>query len=174
MESINWDAISGSAEVIGVVAVLASILYLARQVAQGNKLNQADSVRTFLSQYNTWLSKISDPDMVEIWRRGSADFESLTDHEKSRLHLLLHAHFMLGQAQRMINPNGNEPLSEFADFATAAVLAQRGFKQWWNIFSPVLPDQEYVKRLENYPISKGFQFEESMPWFIPNDSNSES
>ena len=111
MEAINWDAISGSAEVIGVIAVLASILYLARQVSQGNKLNEADSVRSFLGQYNTFLYQISDPEMVEIWRRGTTDFDSLSEHEQSRLHLVLYGHFMLGQAQRMIDPKGLEQLS---------------------------------------------------------------
>jgi len=37
---MNWEVVSAAAEVIGVVAVLASILYLARQVSQGNRLNQ--------------------------------------------------------------------------------------------------------------------------------------
>ena len=71
MSAINWDAVSASAEVIGVVAVLASILYLARQVAQGNKINEADSVRTFLGQYNAFLYKINEPEMLDICAGGS-------------------------------------------------------------------------------------------------------
>ena len=170
METINWDAVSASAEVIGVMAVLASILYLGRQVAQGNKLNQADSVRAFLGQYNTFLYKINEPDMVEIWRRGTTDFESLTDHEKSRLHLVLFGHLMLGQAQRMIDPTGSEPLSQFVDWANGALVQQPGVRQWWNTFTSVIPDQEYIRRIENYPASQGIRFGECMPWFSPDES----
>jgi hypothetical protein len=173
MDAVNWDAVAASAEVIGVIALLGSILYLARQVAQGNKLNQADSIRAFLGQYSTFLYKINEPEMLEIWRRGTTDFESLTDHEKSRLHLVLMGHFMLGQAQRMIDPEGSEPLSQFADFATGTVIQQPGFKQWWNTFTPGLPDQEYIKRIDNYPASRGFRFEEFMPWFSPDEAKPE-
>ena len=67
---MNWDAVSASAEVIGVIAVLASILYLARHVAQGNQLNHADSVRNFLGQYNTFLYQIGD---AEIGKGGKGD-----------------------------------------------------------------------------------------------------
>ena len=173
METINWDAVSAFAEVIGVMAVLASILYLGRQVAQGNKLNQADSVRAFLGQYNTFLYKVNEPDMVEIWRRGTADFESLADHEKSRLHLVLLGHLMLGQAQRMIDPTGTEPLSQFADWANGTLVQQPGFRQWWNTFTTILPDQEYIKRIENYPAAQSIRYAECMPWFSPDESKTE-
>ena len=54
---MNWDAIAASAEVVGVTAVLASIIYLARQVSQGNELNRSDSIRHFLEQYNSILTQ---------------------------------------------------------------------------------------------------------------------
>ncbi len=165
MANMNWDAVSASAEVIGVVAVLASILYLARQVAQGNKLNEADSVRSFLGQYNAFLYKINEPEMLDIWRRGIVDFESLTGHEKSRLHLVLLRHYMLGQAQRMIDPKGSENLSQFADYANGTIIQQPGFRQWWNIFKPIVPDKEYASRIENHPEAKDVRYEESLPWF---------
>ena len=173
MGATNWDAISGSAEVLGVVALLASILYLARQVTQGNKLNQADSVRAFLGQYNTFLYQINEPEMLEIWRRGTVDFESLTGHEKSRLHLVLLGHFMLGQAQRLIDPEGSEPLSQFADWANATIVQQPGFRQWWNTFTLRLPDQEYIRRIENYPAAQGARYEDFIPWFSPDASETE-
>ncbi|MFT4562409.1 MAG: hypothetical protein ACI9BW_002153 [Gammaproteobacteria bacterium] len=79
---MNWEAVSAAAEVIGVVAVLALILYLARQVSQGNRLNQSDSIRNFLGQYNALLSQVGEPTNSSIWRRGSADFDALNADEK--------------------------------------------------------------------------------------------
>ena len=164
MSAINWDAVSASAEVIGVVAVLASILYLARQVAQGNKINEADSVRTFLGQYNAFLYKINEPEMLDIWRRGIVDFETLTGHEKSRFHLMLLGHYMLGQAQRMIDPKGAEELSQFADYANGTIIQQPGFRQWWDIFKAIIPDKEYQSRSENHAEAQNVQYEKTMPW----------
>ena len=165
MESINWDAVSASAEVIGVVAVLASILYLARQVTQGNKLNQADSVRAFLGQYNAILYEVKAPGMTEIWRRGLADFQSLSADEKSRLHLVLLGHFMLGQAQRMVDPEGAEEISKTIDYFIAVTVKQGGFQQWWDTFKKILPDEEYVKRIDDLPAAQGVIWAEAMPWF---------
>ena len=165
---MNWEALSASAEVIGVIAVLASILYLARQVAQGNRLNQSDSIRNFLGQNNTFLYQISDPDFIDIWRRGSVDFESLSDHEKSRLHLILTGHFMLGQAQRLIDPEGKEELSQFADYIVAVTVSQPGIQQWWMTFKAALPDKAYVRRIAEYPIPSDAQWENWIPWFNPD------
>ncbi len=170
MEAINWDAVSAFAEVIGVVAVLASILYLARQVNQGNKLNQADSVRTFLGEYNGFLSQINEPEMVEIWRRGTTDFESLTNHEKSRLHFLLLGQFMLGQAQRMVDPEGSEALSKLVDYFIAVTVNQPGCRQWWQTFSGLVPDKEYVERIDKYPGAQNVRWKDDLPWFSPDQT----
>ncbi|MGR8946688.1 MAG: hypothetical protein ACU84Q_01485 [Gammaproteobacteria bacterium] len=166
--TFNWDAISAAAEVIGVVAVLASILYLARQVAQGNRLNHSDSIRNFLAQYNTFLAQIGDKEMVEIWRKGTHDFNSLTEHEKSRLHTIFLSHYMLGQAQRLIDPDGNEELSKFADYFVAVTVSQAGVRTWWDTFKGALPDQEYVARIDAYPKVSIPKWEKFLPWFTPD------
>jgi len=162
---MNWEAITAVSELVGVIAVLASILYLARQVAQGNKLNQSDSIRNFLGQYNAFLYQIGDPDFIEIWRRGTTDFDSLDESEKSRLHTVLLGHYMLGQAQRMIDPDGDEDLSKFADWAIAATVKQPGVQKWWSTFKGAIPDQEYVSRIDNYPGISDTRWEEYLPWF---------
>ena len=165
---MNWDADSALSELLGVVAVLGSILYLARQVAQGNRLNQSDSIRTFLGQFNSFLDQIGDEDFIEIWRRGTTDFDALNGHEKSRLHTKLLGHYMLGQTQRMIDPDGNEELSQFADFAFAQTVKQPGARQWWNTFKGGLPDQEYVLRIDTIPDGQLPKWDQFMPWYTPN------
>jgi len=165
MEAMNWDAVAASAEVIGVIAVLASILYLAKQVAQGNRLNESDSVRTFLNQYNAMLQQLTDPEMNELLRRGVVDFDSLTDPEKSRLHMILWTHYMLGQAQRMIDPAGGEELSKFADYLVSSTMKQPGFQKWWRSVKHALPDQEYVQRIDDYVIPQAVMWENWLPWF---------
>jgi len=165
---MNWDAVAAISEAVGVIAVLASILYLARQVAQGNRLNQSDSIRTFLGQFNGFLNQIGDEDFIEIWRRGTADFNALNDHEKSRLHTKLLEHFMLGQTQRMIDPGGNEELSQFADFAFAQTVKQPGARQWWDTFKTGIPDREYVSRIDNFPDELLPKWNQFMPWYVPD------
>ena len=163
---MNWDAITAVTEVIGVAAVLASIIYLARQVSQGNELNRSDSIRNFLEQYNALLVQFGDPAYTEIWRRGAADFDSLNQNEQSWLHTLLFAHYMLGQAQRMIDPNGKDELSKFADITFITTISQPGTRQWWDTFKDALPDQDYVSRIDSYPTTGLPDWKQVMPWYI--------
>jgi len=42
---VNWDAIGASAEVIGVVTILLSLIYVAVQIRQSNKIAQGEAER---------------------------------------------------------------------------------------------------------------------------------
>ena len=168
---MNWEVVSAAAEVIGVVAVLASILYLARQVSQGNRLNQSDSIRNFLGQYNALSSQVGEQKNSGVWRRGSTDFNTLNPDEQAWLHTILFGHYMLGQAQRMIDPEGNEELSKFADFVIASCISRPGTRVWWDLFKTGLPDQDYVNKIDSYTSDQIVAWEQFMPWFIEINGN---
>jgi hypothetical protein len=82
---MNWDAISAVSETISSVAVIISLIYLARQKQQSNKLPQ--------SQTRTDLRHLSNAEvgyMVEhpdIWLLMWKD--KLAPEEQSRLHSFL-------------------------------------------------------------------------------------
>ena len=78
---------------------------------------------------------------------------------------MLLGHYMLGQAQRMIDPKGAEELSQFADYANGTIIQQPGFRQWWDIFKAIIPDKEYQSRIENHAEAQNVQYEKTMPWF---------
>ena len=46
---MNWEAIGAIGEVIGALAVVASLIYLASQIRQNNKLARNDSLQTVAS-----------------------------------------------------------------------------------------------------------------------------
>jgi hypothetical protein len=73
---------------------------------------------------------------------------------------------MPGQAQRMIDPEGNEELSKFADFAVGSCISRPGTRVWWDLFKTGLPDQEYVKKMDSYTSDEIVAWEQFMPWFI--------
>ena len=49
---MNWEMISAIGEIVGAVAVVASLVYLARQVRFSNRLAQAEAFRTPISDIN--------------------------------------------------------------------------------------------------------------------------
>ncbi len=82
---MNWDAIGAVGEVVGGVAVIATLLYLAiqiRQNAQSVRNAASLSVNEGLAEINRRLSE--DAEFTDLWLRGLKDYRGLTDVERAR------------------------------------------------------------------------------------------
>ncbi len=82
---MNWDAIGAIGEVVGGVAVIATLLYLAVQIRQNARSvrNAASlSVNEGLAEINRRVS--NDPEFADLWLRGRKDYRGLTDVERMR------------------------------------------------------------------------------------------
>lgn len=87
---MNWDAIGAVGEIIGALAVIVTLLYLARQVRQNTA---AVAATTYDSLLNSFASVnalvISDPAVADLFDRGNRDPASLSDAEAIRYGFLL-------------------------------------------------------------------------------------
>ena len=82
---LNWDAIGAIGEVVGGVAVIATLLYLAVQIRQNARSvrNAASlSVNEGLAEINRRVS--NDPEFADLWLRGLKDYGGLTGVERMR------------------------------------------------------------------------------------------
>ena len=82
MEIITINAIS---QIIGTLAVVLSLIYLAIQVRQGTKnlrTTTRDSSFRSLMEWNYYI--MSDPDLAWIFQQGCKDFESLNEKDRAR------------------------------------------------------------------------------------------
>ena len=82
---MNWEAAGTIAEVVGAIAVVISIVYLATQIRQNTNANRAGtsfSVNTALTSINDALR--SDAEFADIWIRGCQDLGSLSEVERVR------------------------------------------------------------------------------------------
>jgi hypothetical protein len=81
----NWEAIGAIGEVVGGVAVIATLLYLAiqiRQNAQSVRNAASLSVNEGLAEINRRLS--NDAEFADLWLRGLKDYRGLTNVERAR------------------------------------------------------------------------------------------
>ena len=82
---LNWEAVGAIGEVVGGIAVIATLLYLAIQVRQN-----AESVRNAASlSVNEGLAEINrrlsnDSEFAALWLRGLKDYRGLSDVERAR------------------------------------------------------------------------------------------
>src|SRR5213079_2480290 len=85
MATMNWDAISAISQLIGSLAVVLSVLYLAVQVHQSTrvaKLAVQDAAAAALRDVTKPLMENSE--LERIWRMGLEDIGVLSVEERAR------------------------------------------------------------------------------------------
>lgn len=82
---MNWEAISAIGEVIGAVAVVVTLAYLARQVRQSNRQNLLAAFQHNYDSTNQFLeSTLESAELADIVVRGRESYETLTAPERLR------------------------------------------------------------------------------------------
>ena len=79
---MNWEAVGAIGEILGAAAVVATLLYLARQIRQQNQIakhNTWESLFDGFNQSNQQL--VGSASLAELFERGLADPGSLTADE---------------------------------------------------------------------------------------------
>ena len=82
---MNWEFVGTIAEVIGAVAVVASVIYLAFQVRENTRLSAEQTVASAIDAFNDFDRLVaSTPDLASIIIRGESSLSSLAPDERLR------------------------------------------------------------------------------------------
>jgi hypothetical protein len=82
---VNWEAISAIGQLVGALAVVISLIYLATEVRRNTRETRDASMRWVSDNYTQWVRQVSGrPDLSELYYRGIHDFESLEGVEVVR------------------------------------------------------------------------------------------
>ena len=91
---MSWEVIASLAEVVSAIAVVISLLYLARQIRQASVVEKTSTHHQFLSTQTSANRIFSDnADVCELVDRANKDFEALTSAELIRLSAVYYDHF---------------------------------------------------------------------------------
>jgi len=83
--AVNWEAISAIGQVVGAIAVVVSLIYLANEVRRNTRETRDASMRWVSDNYTQWVRQVTGhPDLSELYYRGIHDFESLEGVELVR------------------------------------------------------------------------------------------
>ena len=80
---MNWDAIGAVAEFVGAIAVVLTLLYLAVQIRQSNRLSRFQSARDVFEQINDNNRLVVEAQ--DLRSLASKNFDSLTIEESKQL-----------------------------------------------------------------------------------------
>ncbi len=131
---MNWDAIGAVGELVGAIAVFATLFYLASQIRQANQATQAN----IESQMGQWWSQhnremIHSPEMIEIIEVGLNDMGSLSDPERRRFSWWLASAFYMfdnlyKQYQKGVLSRESWTSNEMT---IEGLLRNRSVQLWW-------------------------------------------
>lgn len=170
--SMNWDAITAVAEVLGVIAVVVSLIYLAIQVRQNTSQLKIDNLReTVRGTLDTNWYYHRDAVAFEAFKLGVASFEDLPPKHKAIFHsIVVDLAFYLEmlrnlEASGLVDKAGREINERFL----LAILLTPGGRQWWEFAksSPPMPPaaMDYLQSMIETGAADCPPITELQPWF---------
>ena len=84
MESLTLEQASYMAEIIGVVAVVASLIYLALQVRASNQTSLIESLGTFSPRLDKCFEFLTIPENAKLYLAAADNYEDLDEEQKLR------------------------------------------------------------------------------------------
>ena len=126
---MNWDAIGALAEVVGVIGILISLMYLAVQIRQNTRQisSNIEATRLAAFEYNIESGNrirelyILHPELAELFLKGTKHYRDLSSTDRFRFGMLLRNIFssMQGAYVRQLSlehdPHGVEGIASVMD-----------------------------------------------------------
>lgn len=99
---MNWEAIGAVGEIVGALAVVVSVLYLASQIRASRRSDQLNSTANVGNSIADWMGLIaSNRELFELFRNGMRNYEALERAEKARFKFLMIQYFRAQEATWM-------------------------------------------------------------------------
>jgi hypothetical protein len=84
--AVNWEAIGAIGQLVGAIAVVFSLIYLAREIRRNARLARQSSVDTL----NGWLGQLAQhPHLAQLFDRGIRDLKSLEGADRVSFEALM-------------------------------------------------------------------------------------
>jgi hypothetical protein len=153
---MNWDVITGSAEVLGAVAVLITLFYLSRQVRQNTEEIRSANYHGVTDSFNEInLTVAGNADLARVFRTGNEAYEELSEDEQYQFDFFMHATFRILDVIKFQSQHGTGDMSlwEFEKNTLHTLLSGPGARKWWRK-RPYNFSEDFVTYVETHVLSK--------------------
>jgi hypothetical protein len=132
---MDLQALANLSQILGAVAVVISVLYLAVQVRLGTRAQRTENYARALDRVATMQALLSqDGDLSKVFSRGVVDVSTLTPQQRIQLTWCLYEAF--GAFEFMFHASKTDAIPEEVwkrwSAATAWWLTFPGVLSWWN------------------------------------------
>ena len=163
---MNWDAIGAIGEIAGAIVVVATLVYLSRQISQNasalsrsNEYAQASSIHDTNALYvQIFALLVQDPEMASIYHRALSQ-ELLDDVEAVRFASFINAYFAWSE-DLYSQSNAELGFSEYTGQESQNLL-ESGYGywgrllktdvgiDWWEKDAPYLFSNEFIQAIND-------------------------
>jgi hypothetical protein len=105
--AMNWDALGAIGEILGAIAVVVSLSYLAAQIRNQNRESRLTAMREMSLGFRTSTAKLLDSGLTGIFVKCMDSFDVLTDEEKLKLVIGITAVFRAWEEAYIQHEMGN-------------------------------------------------------------------
>ena len=159
---MNWDAYGAVGEVVGAIAVVVSVAYLAVQIRRQTDQARLAATRDIGDQRNDLLHLlIEDSEVANLYLKAVNDYDSLPNNDRIRMTFLFQQLMRLAEQQHLHVKQGNIDPAYFdsMDRTYFEWLTFPGTQQWWTgskeFFEPEF--RERIDTLIDKARERGYQ-----------------
>ena len=131
---MNWAAIGGAGEMLGAIGVIASLLYLARQMRSAAADARRAAAQAVFTKMNTVYESVSaNPQLADVFLRGTANLSALSPGEATQFSALLIG-FVRSYEELLHYKRGGtvgDWVWESVELVVLPTLTTPGGLEWW-------------------------------------------
>ena len=96
---MNWDAIGTIAEIIGAVAVVATLVYLAVQIRHGIDNDRVHGIQQVSRDWATHSALVTSNEYVAVFVKGLNAYGELSPEERMKFDFCIGGYIILASAR---------------------------------------------------------------------------
>ena len=131
---MDWDAVAAIGEIVGALAVVISVIYLALQVRENTRISTQNMVQEAIKDFARVDQLVATtPDLASIVVKGNEGIENLAPDQKLRFDGYYSSFFSVLEVWH--TQSRHIPADPEQDDTVRTMLnnrlAERGCQQWW-------------------------------------------
>jgi hypothetical protein len=146
---VTIEQLGSIGEVVGALATVVTLLYLAVQIRQNTRSIRSASIASYVQSSNAISNLLAtDPQVCDLYFKGLEDPGSLTESDRRRFIILLGSYVISLQQADQMESAGTLPRA-LADQYVAMVdwlACQPGFVVWHELWGDTMP-ASFAKRV---------------------------
>ena len=129
---MTLEQLGNLGELVGAVAVIVSLLYLAVQIRQSRRVSQFEAHRNISESLVSILGEIAtDPELYRLWKVMTETPEEATHDDRERFGMLLHRFFVVFSDAHRFSDTDPHLAMRYRSFIKRLVVMP-AVRDWWN------------------------------------------